>query len=80
MYRQHDDMWLSDGSVVLAAEDTLFKVHKSQLARHSVAFRDMFALSSPARAGERVDGCDVVRLHDSWQDVESLLRALYDGP
>ena len=42
--QRHDDLWLSDGSVVLAAEDTLFKVHKSQLSRHSVIFRDMFTL------------------------------------
>lgn len=79
---RHDDLWLSDGSVVLVAEDTLFKVHKSQLSRHSVVFRDMFAMPQLEGAGrmETLDGCDVVRLHDSAQDIESLLRALYDGP
>ncbi|KZW01204.1 hypothetical protein EXIGLDRAFT_666494 [Exidia glandulosa HHB12029] len=81
---RHDDLWLSDGSVVLVAEDTLFKVHKSQLSRHSVVFRDMFGMPQSTDGGElrreSLDGCDVVRLHDSAQDIESLLRALYDGP
>lgn len=86
---RHDDMWLSDGSVVLVAENTMFKVHKSQLSRHSVVFRDMFAMPQAAidtsfnangLTKETFDGCDVVYVHDSAQDLESLLRALYDGP
>src|SRR5262245_8059459 len=35
---QHPDLWFIDGSVVLRAENTLFKVHISQLSRHSVLF------------------------------------------
>ncbi|KAH7101476.1 hypothetical protein BKA62DRAFT_743293 [Auriculariales sp. MPI-PUGE-AT-0066] len=77
-------MWLSDGSVILATHDMLFRVHKSQLARHSVVFRDMFAMPAPVCTSppstEPLEGCDVVHLHDAWQDVESLLHALYDGP
>ncbi|EJD41200.1 hypothetical protein AURDEDRAFT_69110 [Auricularia subglabra TFB-10046 SS5] len=80
--RPHDDLWLSDGSVILAADDTLFKVHKSQLSRHSVIFRDMFAMPQTIIRSDlqTIDGCDVVWLHDSPQDLESLLQALYDGP
>ncbi|KAH8108867.1 hypothetical protein DFH11DRAFT_1516297 [Phellopilus nigrolimitatus] len=94
--RRHPEFWFTDGSVVLAVGDTLFRVHKTFLARHSGVFRDMFSLpqplSDPAGAavgdtegfegnpGEDLDGCPVVRLHDAPEDVASLLYALYDGP
>ncbi|KAH7885812.1 hypothetical protein F5I97DRAFT_1808537 [Phlebopus sp. FC_14] len=41
---RHSDLWFSDGSIVLRAEDTLFRVHKSLLARHSGFFHDLFTL------------------------------------
>lgn len=84
---KHVDLWFSDGSVVLQAESTLFRVHKSQLARRSVVFSDMFTLPQPVVttshatfADESYEGCPVVRLHDSAEDVSNLLLALYDGP
>lgn len=45
---RHSDLWFLDGSVVLCAEDMLFRVHMSQLARKSQFFRDMFALPQPS--------------------------------
>jgi hypothetical protein len=45
--QRHPDLWFDDGSVVLCAENTLFRVHISQLSRHSVCFRDMFAMPQP---------------------------------
>ncbi len=84
---KHVDLWFSDGSVVLQAESTLFRVHKSQLARRSVVFSDMFTLPQPVVAtshatiaDETSEGCPVVSLHDSAEDVANLLLALYDGP
>ena len=84
---QHADLWFCDGSVVLQAEFTLFRVHKSQLSRRSTVFSDMFALAQPplmsthaALADESYEGCPVVKLHDSAEDVANLLLALYDGP
>jgi len=84
---KHGDLWFSDGSVVLQAASTLFRVHKSQLARRSVVFSDMFTLPQPVVstshvtfADESHEGCPVVRLHDTAQDVANLLLALYDGP
>lgn len=93
--QQHADFWFSDGSVVLLAQDTMFRVHKTFLSRHSIIFRDMFALPQPSSpstskavesavslelAAEEAEGRAVVRLHDSAEDVASLLYALYDGP
>jgi hypothetical protein len=91
---QHADLWFKDGSVVLRAENVLFKVHISQLSRHSTLFRDMFSLPQPkgnalaltsqgnvdSDSLTEVDGCPIVHLHDSAEDVGNLLTALYDGP
>ena len=73
------DCWFPDGNVVLLVRDVAFKVHRGQLARHSDVFRDMFALPSPPRCVESIDGCPWVELHDDPADVLHLLRALYDG-
>jgi len=84
---KHADLWFCDGSVILQAESTLFRVHKSQLSRRSTVFSDMFTLPQPpvmtthaTLADETYEGCPVVELHDSAEDVENLLLALYDGP
>ncbi|KAF8963451.1 hypothetical protein BDZ97DRAFT_1661674 [Flammula alnicola] len=90
--QRHADLWFDDGSVICRAENTLFCVHMSQLARHSLVFHDMVMLSHPetsrvestmlvhegkTTASRRVP---VVYLYDSAEDVGNLLTALYDGP
>lgn len=90
--RRHPDLWFGDGSVVLRAENVAFRVHKSQLSRQSLFFRDLFSLPQPGvEAGKEsnvlqdggdgmLEGCPVLRLHDdSAEDVTNLLHALYDG-
>ncbi|KAF8202520.1 hypothetical protein BJ912DRAFT_444693 [Pholiota molesta] len=90
--KRHPDLWFDDGSVICRAEDTLFCVHMSQLARHSLVFHDMVTLSHPEAT--RVESTmlvhggkttasrkvPVVYLYDSAEDVGNLLTALYDGP
>ncbi|KAG7093561.1 hypothetical protein E1B28_007231 [Marasmius oreades] len=89
--QRHPDLWFDDGSVVCRAQNTLFRVHVSQLSRHSVCFRDVFVVGTstdPATSASIVheDGsnafedCPVVILHDSAEDVGNLFTALYDGP
>ena len=89
--QRHPDLWFDDGSVICRAQDTLFRVHMSQLARHSVCFRDMFSVGSfsdPTISSSIVqddgsaafENCPVIVLHDSAEDVGNLLTALYDGP
>ncbi|KAF7356646.1 BTB domain-containing protein [Mycena venus] len=46
---RHADLWFKDGSVICQAERTLFRVHISQLSRHSALFRDIFTLPQPSR-------------------------------
>lgn len=87
---KHPDLWFRDGSVVLQADRTVFLVHQSQLARHSLIFRDMFSLPQPsaprsrddkaARGSPMYEGHPLVIMHDTAEDVANLLTALYDGP
>jgi hypothetical protein len=80
---RHPDLWFSDGSVVLKAEGTLFRVHISQLVRRSLFFRDLFSLPQPGKDAVELDGtfggCPLLVLHDSAEDLSNLLKALYDG-
>ncbi|KAJ6593487.1 hypothetical protein B0H19DRAFT_1056037 [Mycena capillaripes] len=71
------EIWYSDGSVVLQAENTQFRVHWSVLALNSFFFRDLQGLPQPSNEPS-VDGCPVVQLLDAVVDVEHLLRALYN--
>jgi len=87
---RHPDLWFEDGSVICRAENTLFFVHMSQLARHSVCFRDMFSIgthspdprSSIRSESGTIEFSDypVITLHDSAEDLGNLFTALYDGP
>lgn len=67
------DFWFSDGSIVLQAERTLFRVHGGVL---SSIFQDMFALPQPA-GQPTVEGCVIVSLHDASKDWENLLLWIY---
>ncbi|KAF7351138.1 BTB domain-containing protein [Mycena sanguinolenta] len=71
------EIWYKDGSVVLQAENTQFRVYWGILSQHSPFFRDLENLPQPPNQ-PTVDGCSVVELHDSAEDVEYLLKALYD--
>ena len=70
------DIWFDDGNLVLQAENTQFKVHKSILAIHSHVFTDMFALPQPEDSAT-ADGCHVVQVPDRATDWQSLLSLLY---
>ncbi|KAJ6589870.1 hypothetical protein DFH09DRAFT_1026995 [Mycena vulgaris] len=71
------EIWHNDGSVVLQAENTQFRVHWSVLSLHSPFFRDMQGLPQPPDQPS-IDGCPVIELPDGVQDVEHLLKALYN--
>jgi hypothetical protein len=79
MASQHPDFWFHDGSIVLCADKTLFRVHQTVLAKHSEVFEDLFSLSPPkVEEDDIVDGCRVVLLHDSKDDFVDLLNAIYN--
>ncbi|KAJ7502964.1 hypothetical protein B0H11DRAFT_2274382 [Mycena galericulata] len=70
------NVWYKDGSVVLQAQNTQFRVHWGVLAQNSSFFHDMQELPQPPDQ-PNVDGCPIVELSDTTEDVEYLLKALY---
>ncbi|KAJ7741497.1 hypothetical protein B0H14DRAFT_2989372 [Mycena olivaceomarginata] len=70
-------VWYKDGSVVLQAESTQFRVHWGVLSGNSTFFRGLEDLPQPSDQ-PTVDGCPIVELPDAVIDVEYLLKALYD--
>jgi BTB/POZ domain len=76
--KRADGLWFDDGSIVLQAGTTQFRVHRSVLSANSAVFRDMFSVPQAAKGDEVVEGCYVVRLSDSAEDWIYVLRAFYD--
>ncbi|KAM5539306.1 hypothetical protein V8D89_006997 [Ganoderma adspersum] len=72
---RHEEFWFDDGSVVLVAQNTAFRVFRTLLAAQSTVFADMLSSSSP-NAEEMFEGCPVVHLSDSPQDIAHLLHVL----
>ncbi|EPT05740.1 hypothetical protein FOMPIDRAFT_33876, partial [Fomitopsis schrenkii] len=74
------EVWLNDGNVVIGAETTAFRVHRSVLSLHSDVLRDMFTLPPPTDDGqEMMEGYPVVRVSDMAADMRHMLKALYGG-
>jgi len=76
------DPWLDDGSVILQAQSTFFKVHRSVLARNAEIFADTFQMPQPDTPADEqvvIDGCPVLSLTDDPTELGHFLRALYDG-
>lgn len=73
---KHPDFWFEDGSIVLVAENTTFRVHKSLLAHHSEFFADLFTVPQPLNS-DLIDGLHFVPLSDSLDDVVDVLKVIY---
>ncbi|KAJ6480496.1 hypothetical protein C8R47DRAFT_1218697 [Mycena vitilis] len=76
-FRRVEDLWFHDGTLVLVAGSSLFRVYRGQLAKRSSVFHDMLELPQPATA-ETIDGCPVVRLWDDERDLCYFLNAIFD--
>ncbi len=87
--KRHDTLWFSDGNMILATNTLLFRVHKGVLSFQSSVFRDMFALPTTedpdndanevvGMAPELYDGFPLVTLPEEGEDVEHLLKTIYD--
>ena len=78
---RHPDLWFHDGTVILIAESTGFRVYQGLLAKHSEVFRDMFSLPQPtAVASETYEGCPIVHLvDDTAEEIAEVMKILYDG-
>ena len=78
---QHPDLWYEDGTVILIAESTGFRVYRGLLSKHSEVFRDMFSLPQPtSAANDPYEGCPIVRLAgDTAEEIAEVLKILHDG-
>ncbi|KIJ27977.1 hypothetical protein M422DRAFT_235800 [Sphaerobolus stellatus SS14] len=76
-WKRHPELYLSDGSVVLLAGNTLFRVYLQWLARKSEVFANLssFEKVQPNDA-DTYDGCPLVRVSDAPKDVEYFLTGL----
>ncbi|KLO07210.1 hypothetical protein SCHPADRAFT_945459 [Schizopora paradoxa] len=76
--RPHDTLWFSDGSVVLATDIHLYRVHKSMLEMYSEALSDMLDEPDGNANAETWEGVPLVKMKgDSDEEVTVLLEALY---
>ncbi|PPQ74640.1 hypothetical protein CVT24_004234 [Panaeolus cyanescens] len=76
-------IWMDDGNIIIQAGQTQFKVYKYMLLRCSSVFQSIFSLPQPQNGTldpESVDGCPVVVVHDSPEDIEIILSAIYFAP
>jgi hypothetical protein len=70
--------WFEDGNIILEAEATQFRVYRGILAANSVIFKDMFEFGKPTNEGS-VEGCPLVQLSDSAEDLQYVLEVLYNA-
>jgi hypothetical protein len=72
------DLWFEDGNIVIQAEDYQFCLFKSFLTTRSPIFKDTFAIPQPTDA-ERINGCPVLRIHDSATDAAHFFTAIFNS-
>lgn len=71
-------IWLEDGNIVLEAENTLFKSVAGFWRGVFSIFTNVFSVPQLSEGEPTVEGCPLLRLQDSAQDIIHLLSALYD--
>ncbi|KAJ7468229.1 hypothetical protein B0H11DRAFT_1732469 [Mycena galericulata] len=71
-----EDHWYDDGTIVLQADRTLFRVHGGLLATQSSEFHDILSNLPPSQ--EEYDGCPLVVVEESAHTMEHLLTVIHD--
>ncbi|KIJ31695.1 hypothetical protein M422DRAFT_36140 [Sphaerobolus stellatus SS14] len=68
-------LYHDDGNVIIIAENTAFKVHRSVLSSHSYIFKDM--ISQHSQSHECYDGCHVINIAHTSEELRSFLEVMY---
>ena len=81
IHELHASLYFADGNIALFAqrapgEYSVFRVHRSMLAKLSPIFETMFGLPTN-HAEEKFDGVPLVCMPDGADELESLLMVLY---
>lgn len=75
---KHCDLWCDDGSIVVAAESTIFRVYLClPNKKHSEFFREMFNMPH-LKADMTFDGVPIVEFPHSAEDVVHFPKAIID--
>ncbi|PPQ89863.1 hypothetical protein CVT25_004779 [Psilocybe cyanescens] len=72
--------WFEDGSVIVQAESTQFRLYRGLLAKHSTFFNDLSQVSQPAWE-TMIEGCPVIIVSDrakDWHNLLTLVHHLHD--
>lgn len=78
LYLPYGDLALLSCAGVDGGPATVFRVGKTTLAFNSSIFATMLTLPGGADGQEMYEGAPVVRLSDTADDLQDLLKALYD--
>ncbi|CDO70332.1 hypothetical protein BN946_scf184843.g21 [Trametes cinnabarina] len=84
--RRHARYWLDDGSLVVRAQNDIYKVHRTLLDRHSKVLATLGpSTEGPDESKKTVDGLVVMHIPDELEvrseDFEALLEHIYhDAP
>nr|VWP01111.1 Uncharacterized protein [Ganoderma boninense] len=73
--KRHPEIWYDNGNLVLVARETAFRIYRGLITGQSTVFSDLF-ISSTSCAEETFEGCPVIHVSDSPQDLAHLLRVL----
>ncbi|KAF8517281.1 hypothetical protein BU17DRAFT_49985 [Hysterangium stoloniferum] len=75
-WKRHPELYMPDGTMVLCAQDVVFRVYPGLLAKHSDVFNGMTSLSDHLPSVvETYDGQPLVRLPDKAEDLAHFLEA-----
>lgn len=76
---RHPVHWYLDGSVIIHMEDTLFRLHRSALARKSPFFSQLLEDQLDNADAPVLNGCPVAQVDGDASDFAELLTAMDDG-
>ncbi|KAJ7901242.1 hypothetical protein B0H14DRAFT_3852367 [Mycena olivaceomarginata] len=75
-----DGLWFMTDTVVIRVKNKIFRVSRGILAAGSIVCNNMIVFPQPnSGETETMDGSPVACLHDSAEDVEAFLHAIYDS-
>ncbi|THU75501.1 hypothetical protein K435DRAFT_974800 [Dendrothele bispora CBS 962.96] len=72
-----EELWFEDGTLIIEARGTAFRVYAGLLSARSSVFRDMMSIPQPESSASH--SCPTVTLHDSPQDLTHFFKAIMDS-
>ncbi|KAG8853541.1 hypothetical protein FRB96_008143 [Tulasnella sp. 330] len=79
-FKRHPVFYYPDGNICLVAENTIFRLLKSQLSQNSNFFTDLFELSATSNEAEEYEGATIIRVSDVPEDLVIVFTLLWCGP